>query len=125
MKLLIQFGWRSCIILSLNSVPHANDKAKKICLNKTCSRVGVGNSLSDMFPIRNGLKQENVCRHFFSNFVFEYAIRRIRVNQDDLELNGKPRFLFHVDYVNLFGGRIHTIEKGTESVLVSSMEINI
>jgi len=64
-------------------------------------------------------------RHFFSYFVFEYAIRRIRVYQDDLELNDIPRFLFHVVYVNLFGGSVHTIEKGTESVLVSSMEIDL
>ena len=29
----------------------------EICLNKTCSRVQVGNHLSDMFLIKNGLKQ--------------------------------------------------------------------
>jgi hypothetical protein len=63
-------------------------------------------------------------RHFF-NFVFEYASRKIRVYQDDLELNGTPRFLFHFDYVNILGRRVHTIEKGTESVLVRSMDIDL
>ena len=29
----------------------------KMCLNETCSKVPVGNHLSDMFPIKNGLKQ--------------------------------------------------------------------
>ena len=29
----------------------------KMCLTKTYSRVRVGKNLSDMFPIRNGLKQ--------------------------------------------------------------------
>jgi len=28
-----------------------------MCLNETCSRVQVGNHLSDMFLIKNGLKQ--------------------------------------------------------------------
>ena len=29
----------------------------KMCLNETCSRVRVGKHLSDMFPVKNGLKQ--------------------------------------------------------------------
>ena len=29
----------------------------KMCLNETFSRVRVGKNFSDMFPIRNGLKQ--------------------------------------------------------------------
>jgi len=29
----------------------------KMCLNETYSRVGIGKHLSDMFHIRNGLKQ--------------------------------------------------------------------
>ena len=29
----------------------------KMFLNETCSRVRVGKHLSDMFPIRNGMKQ--------------------------------------------------------------------
>ena len=29
----------------------------KMCLNETCSKVQVGKRLSDMFPIKNGLKQ--------------------------------------------------------------------
>jgi len=32
----------------------------KVCLNETYSRVRVGNHLSDIFPIRNGLRQEYV-----------------------------------------------------------------
>jgi hypothetical protein len=29
----------------------------KMCVRETCSRVQVGNHLSDMFPIKNGLKR--------------------------------------------------------------------
>jgi hypothetical protein len=28
----------------------------KMCLNETCSEVGIGKRLSDSFPIQNGLK---------------------------------------------------------------------
>jgi hypothetical protein len=39
----------------------------KMCLNETYSRVWVGKLLSDMFPIRNGLKQGD--HHLFSTFL--------------------------------------------------------
>jgi len=61
----------------------------------------------------------------FFNFAFEYAIRRIRVNQDDLELNGTHRLSFHADDVNILGGRVHTIEKSTETLLVGSKVIGL
>jgi len=45
-NILIEFG-----------VPKKLVRLIKICLNETYSRVWVGKNLSDMFPIRNGLKQ--------------------------------------------------------------------
>jgi hypothetical protein len=53
---MIQLGERSSII-SLSIVPHETGTANKMCLNEACSRVWVGKHLSDMFPIKNGLKQ--------------------------------------------------------------------
>jgi len=38
----------------------------KMCLTGTYSRVWVGTNLSDMFPIRNGLKKGMLYRHCFS-----------------------------------------------------------
>jgi len=49
----------------------------KICLNETYSTVRVGKNLSDMFPIRNGLKQGYVLSPLLFNFSLEYAIRRV------------------------------------------------
>ena len=46
-NILIEFG-----------IPMQQVGLIKICLNETYSRVWVGKNLSDMFPIRNDLKQE-------------------------------------------------------------------
>jgi hypothetical protein len=40
----------------------------KMCLTETYSRVQVGKHLSDMFPIRNGLKQRDALSSLFYNF---------------------------------------------------------
>jgi len=49
----------------------------KMCLNETYCRVRVSKNLSDMFPIRNGLKQDARSPLLF-NFALEVAIRRDR-----------------------------------------------
>jgi len=45
-NILIEFG-----------IPMKLVRLRKMCLTEMYSRVRVGKSLSDMFPIRNGLKQ--------------------------------------------------------------------
>jgi hypothetical protein len=47
----------------------------KMCLNETYNRVWVAKDLSDMFPIRNDLKQGDALLPLLFNFDFEYAIR--------------------------------------------------
>jgi len=37
-------------------------------LNETCSRVSVGKNVCDMFPIRNGLKQDALLPLLFISF---------------------------------------------------------
>ena len=61
----------------------------KMFLNNTCSRVWVGKHLSDMFPVRIGLKQGSP---LLFSFALECAFRRVQVNQDGLKLNGTHQY---------------------------------
>ena len=42
-----------------------------MCLTETYSRVLVGKNLSDMFPIKNGLKQGDALSPFLFNFALK------------------------------------------------------
>ena len=50
-----------------------------MCLNETYSRVQLDKNLSDMFHMRNGLKQGKAFSSLLFSFALEYAIRRVEV----------------------------------------------
>jgi hypothetical protein len=75
-------------ILNDFGIPMKLVRLIKVCPNETNSRMQVDKNLSDMLPIRNGLKQGDALSPLIFNFALDYTIRRIQVNQDGLKLNG-------------------------------------
>jgi len=112
-NILIEFG-----------IPMKLVRLIKMCLAETDSRVRVGRNLSDMFPIRNSLKQVVLSPLFF-NFALEYAIRSVQVNQDGLKLIVTYQLLVYADDVNMLGGSIHTVKENAEALIVTSKEIRL
>jgi len=92
-----------------------------MCLNGTCRRIRVDRHMSDIFPIRNCLKQGDALSPLLFNFALEYTIRRVLVNQDGLKLNGTHQLLVLL-IINILGGSIHTIKKNAEALVVASNE---
>ena len=93
-----------------------------MCLTETYSRVWVGKNLSDGFPIRNGLKQEDALSPLLFNFALEYAIKRVQVNQDCLKLNGTHQLLAYADDVNILGGSVRTVKENGEELLLRRLD---
>jgi hypothetical protein len=97
----------------------------KMCLTETYSRVRVGKNLSDMFPTKYGLEQEDALSPLLFNFALEYSIRRVQVNQDGLKLNGTHQLLVYADDVNILGGSVHTVKENAEALVVATKETGL
>ena len=96
-----------------------------MCLTETCSRVRVGKILSEMFPIRNCLKQGDALSPLLFNFALEYAIKRVQVNQDGMKLNGTHQLLACADDVNILGGSVNTVKENAEALVVATKETGL
>ena len=96
-----------------------------MCLTQKYSRFRVGKNLSEMFPVRNGLKHGDALSSLLFNFALEYAIKRVQVNQEDLKLNATHQRLPYADDVNLLGGSAHTMKENAKALLVATKEIGL
>jgi len=113
-KILIEFGILRKLVRLI-----------KMSLTETYSRVRVGKNVSDRFPIRNDLKQEDALSPVLFNFALEYAIRRVQVNHDGLKLNGTHQLLAWADDVNILSGSIHTLKENAEALIAATREIGL
>jgi hypothetical protein len=102
-NILVEFG-----------IPKKLVRLMKMCLTETYSGNRVGKNLFEMFPIRNGLKHGDVLTLLLFNFVLEYAIKRVQVNQDGLTLNGKHQLLAYANDVNILGGSVHIVKENAK-----------
>jgi hypothetical protein len=82
-----------------------------MCLTGTSSRLQIGNNLSDIFPIRKGLKKTNFLFSLPFNLALGYAIKRVQVNQDGLKLNGTLQVLVYVDDVKILRRSVHSVKE--------------
>jgi len=73
-------------------------------LTETHIRVRVGKNLSDVFPIRNSLKQGDALSPLLFNSALRYAIRRVQVSQYGLKLNCTHQLRFYDLNINILGG---------------------
>ena len=80
--------------------------------------------MSDIFRIRNGLRQVDALSPLLFNFALEYTIRRVQVNQDGLKLNGTHQLLAYADDVNILGGNAHTVKKNAEALVIATKEMD-
>jgi len=111
------------IFSSRFSIPMKLAKTNKMCPNETYNKVRINKNLSDIFPIRNGTKQGDALLPLLFNFAWQFAIRRVQVNQDGLKLNGTNQLLVYADDVNLLGRSIMLERK--RQILVGSKKIGI
>jgi hypothetical protein len=71
------------------------------------------------------LKQGEALLPRLFNFVLEYAIWTVQVNQNGFKINSTHQLLVYADDVNILGVSVHTIKENAEALLVSSKEIGL
>jgi hypothetical protein len=58
--------------------------------------------VSEVFAVRNGVKQGDALSPLLFNFALEYTIRRVQVIQDDLKLNGSHQLIMVIYWVEVY-----------------------
>ena len=93
-----------------------------MCLNESNSRVQVVNICLDIYPIKSGLKQGDALSPLFFNSASVYVFRKVQTNQNDLKLDCMHQNLIYATDGNILYGGIHTIQKNTETLVITNKE---
>jgi len=112
-NILVEFGIPTKLVRLIKMYP-----------NETYGRVWVGKHLSDMFPMKNGLKQGDALQPLLFNFALEHAIRMVAANMDGLKLNGTHQLLVYV-HVKIMGGSVRNAKKNKDHLVVASKETGL
>jgi hypothetical protein len=75
----------------------------------------------ESLPIQNGL----ALLPLLFNFSFEYAIKKVQVNQVGMKLNGTYQLPTYAEDVNLLGDNVDSIKKHTETLIDASKEVGL
>ena len=71
------------------------------------------------------MKKGDALSPLLLNFSLENVVRMVQVNQDGLKLNGTHQILVYANDVNILGGRVRTIQKNTEILVVASKQTQL
>jgi hypothetical protein len=93
--------------------------------HEMCAEVHIGNNLSHNFPIQNGPKQGDAFLTLLLNFAVVYTIKKVKVNQVGLKINGTYQLLVYADDMNLLRENIDTLKKNTKNVINTSKEVGL
>jgi hypothetical protein len=78
-----------------------------------------------VFPVQNGLKQEDALSPLFFDFALHYAIREVQENQVCMELNGTHQLLAYADDISLLGYSVSTIKENIEILSDASRDVGL
>ena len=84
--------------------------------------------MSNVFAIKNGLKESDPFSPLLFKFAYEYVIRRVQVIQDDSKFNGTHQLPVYADDVNILDRSVHTIKKNVVASIIvikeTGLEVN-
>ena len=95
-------------------------------LNETYTTVLVGKDLSDMFPVKNDLKQG--CFTEISSQLYCTIYHYVGSGggtPEGLKQNGTHQLLIYADNVNILPESIQTTKKNTEDLIVANLGIGL